>query len=152
MNILSFAEQELDIIGMTGDSEDEINLAMRKHILHMVKEFSDEGHSGFSAPYAVSILQKLLMYEPLTPLTGEDSEWVDLMDDGSMLQNKRCSHVFKDSDGRAYDIQGIVFYDINVDEDGKEFRTHFTSRDSRVYIEFPYTPSTIYIEADPNRE
>ena len=34
-NLVSYAEKELDRIGMT--EEDEYNGAMRKHILHMVK-------------------------------------------------------------------------------------------------------------------
>ena len=37
-NLVSYAESELDRIGLT--EEDEYNRLMRKHILHMVKEFS----------------------------------------------------------------------------------------------------------------
>ena len=76
MSLLSYAESELDRIGLT--EEDEYNRMMRKHILHMIKEFSDEGHSGFSAPYAIQILTKLMSFKPLTPLTGEDDEWCDV--------------------------------------------------------------------------
>ena len=73
MSLLSYAEDELNRIGLT--DEDEYNGMMRKHILQMVKVFADEGHSGFSAPYAISILTKLFAFKPLTPLTGEDDEW-----------------------------------------------------------------------------
>ena len=76
MSLKSHAINELDVIGLTED--DEMNGEMRKHILHMIEEFSKEGHSGFSASYAVSILSKLLKYEPLSPLTGYDSEWMEL--------------------------------------------------------------------------
>ena len=51
MTLLSYAEDELNRIGLT--DEDEYNGMMRNHILHMVKVFADEGHSGFSAPYAI---------------------------------------------------------------------------------------------------
>lgn len=134
----------MDIIGLTDDGE--VNGMMRKHILHMIKEFSDEGHSGFSANYAINLLSKLLRFEPLSPLTGEDSEWNQIgYDEELWFQNKRCSHVFKDKDGRAYDSQGRVFTETCVTEDGEEFESSYTSSDSRVYIEFPYVPKTEYI-------
>ena len=101
--MVEFAKKEMDIIGLTED--DEMNGMMRKHILHMVEEFADEGHSGFSASYALSILQKVLAYKPLSPLTGEDSEWNDMSDYGrgdSLYQNNRRSSVFKEGkDGEA---------------------------------------------------
>ena len=93
----------------------------------------------------------LAEFEPLVPLTGEDWEWSDVSefggrDDGPLYQNKRCSHVFKDSKG-AYDIDGIVWYDWHTDEKtGERHKVHFTSRDSRVPVTFPYTPKTEYIE------
>jgi len=153
-NTLNFAKNELDIIGMTEDSPDEMNQMMRKHILHMVKTFAKEGHSGMSASYAIGILEKVLRFEPVTPLTGEDSEWTELDygDDTIKYQNKRCGRVFKNAQGQAYDSEGIVFFDWINDEDGKPFKSQFTSRDSRVNITFPYTPKREYQEADANRE
>jgi len=72
-----------------------------------------------------------------------------------VYQNKRCSRIFKGSDGRAYDIEGKVFWEwyereLYPDEEGypgtiKDTRS-FTSCDSRVYVEFPYTPNTVYEE------
>lgn len=153
MSLYDFAERELDAIGM--NDGDEMNGAMRKHILYMVSEFSKEGHSGFSAGYAISLLSKLLKYEPLTPLTGEDWEWVEISkemsgsNDGTLYQNARCSHVFKDDNG-AYDIDGKVFYDWYTDEEtGEKRKSHFTNINSRVPVTFPYTPVTVYEEAPP---
>ena len=96
-NLLSHAMDELDRIGMTEDSPDEMNVMMRKHILHMMQEFANEGHSGFSAQHAANILTRLMDFKPLSPLTGEDDEWVK-HDYGSEVtyQNKRRSSVFKD--------------------------------------------------------
>jgi hypothetical protein len=141
MSSLKYAESELDRIGMTDDSTDEMNLAMRKHILHMIKEFADEGHSGFSASYAIGILTKLLEFKPLTPLTGEDDEWTNVGDRGGgdiHYQNKRYSAVFKDSNGEVYNIDGKVFWEWYEGEDGK-YKSYYTSRDSRVPVTFPYT-------------
>jgi len=144
MSFISFAESELDRIGMTADSDDEMNVSMREHILRMVEAFADEGHSGFSANYAVNCLDKLLRYEPLSPLTGEDDEWNEVGD--GVYQNKRCSRVFKEND-EAYDIDGIVFWEWYTDpETGEKFKSHFTCKDSRVPVEFPYVPKTEYKE------
>jgi len=140
MSLLSYAESELDHIGLT--EEDEYNGMMRKHILHMIKEFADEGHSGFSAQYAIDILSKLLSFKPLTPLTGEDDEWCDVSEYSgtTTYQNKRCSSVFKDGkDGESYNINGKVFWEWYKDEGGNPFKSYYTSRDSRVPVTFPYT-------------
>lgn len=147
MTTLSHAERELDILGLTKDSEDELNRLMREDILDIIDMFSTQGHSGVSASYAIGILEKLLRFEPITPLTGEDDEWVALgYSDDVYYQNKRSSRIFKGTDGRAYDIEGIIFYEEYIDDDGDLRKSHFTSGDSRVYITFPYTPVTVYQE------
>jgi hypothetical protein len=140
-NLEHFAEREL--ARLMGDPDgDEMQIAMNKHILKMVRQFGREGHSGFSASYAIGCLEKLLRYEPLTPLTGEDDEWmcVSEMAGEEMWQNTRCGRIFKGGDGRAYDIEGKVF----VEPSGAAF----TSRDSRVYIKFPYQPTTEHVSVD----
>lgn len=142
-NLLSHAMDELDRIGMTEDSSDEMNVMMRKHILHMMQEFANEGHSGFSASYAIGILTKLLDFKPLSPLTGEDSEWVNVRDYGGEphYQNIRRSSVFKDADGSCYDIDGKVFWEwaMPYEEGEKPYKTYYTCRESRVPVTFPYT-------------
>lgn len=151
-NILEYAKSELDAIGMTADG-DEYNVMGREAILEIVEKFSEQGHSGFSASYCINALNKLLRWEPLSPLTGEDSEWVKLdYGDGVKYQNNRCSRVFKDEDGRAYDIEGKVFWEWYTNEDGEKYKSHFTSRDSKVYIEFPYVPTTVYEERVANED
>lgn len=148
--MIEFSKRELDIIGMTEDSPDEINRMMRESILNIILVFSNSGFSGFSASYAVNVLEKLLRFDPLTPLTGEDDEWVDVSGYGDgtpHYQNKRASRVFKDADGSAYDIDGKVFWDWYTDpETGVKSKSHFTCRESRVAVEFPYTPTTVYEE------
>jgi len=158
LSLVQYAESELDRIGMT--DEDEYNGMMRKHLLHMVKEFADEGHSGFSASYALQCLQKLLRFKPLSPLTGEDEEWTDVSSISGVphYQNKRCGSVFKDGkDGQAYDIDGKVFWEWAKDEDGNPFKSYYTGRDSRVPVTFPYTVPDEpiyewrYSDADPQQ-
>lgn len=141
-NIKTYAIDELTRIGMY-DSDDTMDRMMCEHILKMVDVFAEEGHSGFSAEYAISILEKLLRWEPLSPLTGDEDEWTER--EGRTFQNKRCFRVFKDSkNGQAYDIRGKVF----VEPSGAAY----TSRDSKVFIDFPYVPKTEYVNVEEEVE
>lgn len=131
-----------------GKFNDEMQEMICNHVLKLLDVFADEGHSGSSAPYAINLFSKLAKWEPIAPLTGEDWEWTDVgeQNGGPLWQNKRCGHVFKDEDG-AYDIDGIVFYDWHTDkETGEKFKSHFTNRESRVPVTFPYVPKTEYRE------
>lgn len=127
-NLVDYAKDELKRIGMI-DSGEPYNDIIAKSILDLIELFDSQGHSGFSAPYAIYVFSRLASFKPLSPLTGEDDEWNE-MKDGS-FQNKRYSAVFKDSkDGTAYNIEGKVFTD-----DGEVW---YTSGDSRVNVTFPY--------------
>ena len=135
----------------SGKFNDEMQEMICKHVMKLLEVFADEGHSGSSAPYAINLFKQLASFEPVVPLTGEDWEWTDVSeyggrDDGPLFQNKRCGHVFKDNDG-AYDSDGIIWYDWHTDEEtGEKYKTHFTSRESRVPVTFPYTPKREYKE------
>ncbi len=150
MSLLTHAKREFQAAGWA-DAEGNIEEPMQRdicnHVLTLLEVFSAEGHSGSSAPYAIDLFKKLASFEPLVPLSGDDSEWNDVGD--GRYQNNRCSHVFKDKDrfgGQAYDIDGIIFYDNYVDEEGKPYKSYYTSRDSAVPITFPYTPKREYKE------
>jgi hypothetical protein len=139
------AERELEILGYLNETGDELgddmNIMMADNVLELIRVFSEQGHSGFSAPYCISLFNKLARFEIIAPLTGRDDEWNEICDErtsgNAVWQNNRDSRVFKESDGRAYFIEGIVWEDRNG--------CSYTSRDSRVYIdEFPYIPKTEY--------
>lgn len=138
MALIDYAKDELRRI-RTSDEPDEMQDAMDAGILKLVETFAEEGHSGFSAAYAVGIIEKLLRFEPLTPLTGADDEWgqVDGGDD-MKWQSKRCPHVFKRADGTAYDIEAVIFRE----PDG----CCYTGSDSHRDITFPYTPTREYVD------
>jgi len=124
-NLEIFAENELSRLG-----KDEMQEAMNKHLLQMVKVFTEEGHSGFSAMYAIRCLERLLRFLPLTEIEDKPEEWKEA--DETLLQHKRCSQIFKNkTDGKAFNVNGRVF----TSDNGK---TWFTNKNSHVPIDFPY--------------
>ena len=156
-NLISHAQREFRAAGWIkedGSYNDEMQEDICNHVLKLLEVFADEGHSGSSAPYAIELFSKLAKFDPLTPLTGEDWEWNHINDDRtnnvSVYQNNRCGAVFKQSDrfnGDPYYLDTVVFWEWVSDpdiDDGKPFKSYFTSRESMEPIQFPYTPETKY--------
>lgn len=140
------AKYELDLIlNKCEDDEDrEMQQRINNDILEIIEVFANQGHSGFSANYAIPIINKLLKQSFVLPLTGEDGEWAEVTD--GVYQNKREGSIFKDKDrfdGKAYYIYGKSF----SDNGGRSF---YTNRDSHVIVEFPLRelPKTEYIILD----
>lgn len=139
-NLVGHAKRELK---GSYESGSEMDAQMAVHLINMVRLFSAEGHSGFSASYAASALNELLRFKPLGPITGNDDEWVEVgrQNGKPLYQNNRCSGVFKVGD-RAYDVNGIVFREPNG--------SCYSNRSSRVPVTFPYTPKTITVDVPEN--
>ena len=138
-NMLKWAEAELKLAGYDiNDPEDGPNRWLAEGTLELLKVFSEQGHSGMSAPYAVALFEKLASWKPIAPLTGESDEWMEVGPD--VWQNKRMPNVFKGEDGRPYWLDGKVFWEwLRDEETGEQFKSYYTSRDSRVPVTFPYT-------------
>lgn len=152
MELVKHAEMEFLAAGWMneyGEYDDEMQEMICDNILELLRVFSDQGHSGSTAPYAVNIFKKLAMFEPLVPLTGEDWEWNKIGE--NYYQNKRCSHVFKEGDG-AYDIEGRIFWEWFTDENGESYKAYYTSNGSRVPVTFPYTPTREYVEKSSDKD
>lgn len=93
--LVEYVKAELERVGDMYDG------MVNKAVIDIAEKFSEQGHSGGSAMLVVQILEKVLRFRPLTPLTGEDDEWMEVED--GLFQNKRCPSVFKDAE-RAWDI------------------------------------------------
>lgn len=115
---------------------DRMQKRVNKDIMDILTVFAEQGHSGFSAGYVINMLQRLLNWIPIKPLTGEDDEWEEAYED--VEQNTRCPGVFRHGkDNSTATYNGRVFSD-----DGG--RTWFTNRDSHVPITFPF-----YVPTEP---
>lgn len=158
-NLVEYAQSELDrlpkeIVVPGQDAGNSVQCKMNEVIMEIVRAFSDEGHSGFSASYALSVLKRILAYKPVTPLTGEDDEWEEPYNsDGIWIQqNKRCSSVFRCAEtGIAHDIDKYVFSDTGGET---VFYTNRFRKHKDDTVTFPYMPPTeptlIYIREDPD--
>jgi hypothetical protein len=139
MSLVEYARAELERANVEED--------VRPSLLAAVEAFAEYGHSGGSAAVCIQILHDLLQFKPLTPLTGEDDEWMDVAEYGAkggvLWQNKRRSTVFKDAEG-AYDIDVIKHYPNGETTSG-------CPDEGWPRITFPYTPQTahVYLEHDP---
>ena len=140
-NMLKWAEAELKLAGYDiNDTVDGPNRWLAEGTMQLLKVFSEQGHSGMSAPYAIALFEKLASWKPIAPLTGEYNEWNEVGE--GTWQNKRNSAVFKKEDGQAYWMDGRIFWEWYSSPDidgGNPYKSHYTSRDSRVNIEFPWT-------------
>ena len=147
MSMLEFAKSELKRLeDNCGDDEEALKMQklITADVLQILNTFVEQQHSGFSAGYMLNILDRLLRYKPLTPLTGADDEWEDCSQYGMQdMQNKRCTSVFKRPDGTAYWVEGKIF-----SEDGG--KSWYTSKDSHIDIEFPFDvpmySENVYVE------
>ncbi len=152
---ISHAKQELRILAETTPYS--LILPFTKEIHALCKAFGKSGQSGGSAPYVAKALsqsiEKLLLFEILSPLTGNDDEWCSVgekTDNTIIYQNSRDVRVFKegsDNDG-AYFLDAIVFDgDVGGRFTGFNIGDEDESVNSFQYIKsFPFTPKTFYID------
>ena len=118
MSIMAQAKFEMELAGF-GDTTKTV-------MTEILEKFFEEWDSGGAVAWAQPVLMNLIAGKPLSPLTGDDAEWVDHGD--GVFQNKRCSSVFKDP--RFHD--GKLAYDI--------------ASGSRAAISFPYMPKDNRVE------
>ena len=128
--LVDFAKRELDYC--FPDKSDNLQQMAIRNVLELLETFSNQGHSGLSAPYVLRLFHRLAFWKPIKPLTGEDEEWDEVCGENNLQQNLRYSAVFRKNydNSTAFDIKGKVF----IDKDG----IYYTNRDSSVPITFPY--------------
>jgi hypothetical protein len=139
-NLKTHAINEFNYLGWPG--EDEIQKMVCDDVLELLQVFSEQGHSESSALYILNIFDKVARFGLLSPLTGNDDEWMEVSN--GVWQNKRCYSVFKTEERGTYWIDGKVFREPNG--------CTYTSRDSFVDITFPWVQSKSEIVDVPMSE
>ena len=158
-NTQIFAQRELDILSKSSTNPENrpIIEPFRDEILALCEKFGMSGQSGGSAPFTATAIahsiKKLLLQNPICPVTGIDEEWVNIteMNGGNPIwQNSRCSALFKYPDGKCSYCDAIVWK-------GEEYWDTFTGRvyiddkdfeliASSQYVKFPFKPKTFYLD------
>lgn len=100
-SLLQRAKFELRAAGLFDDDGD-FNGDIGVQVSSLMETFCAYGHSGGSAAQTLEAFNRVATGKPLTPLTGDDSEWDDAHDVGGVQQNLRYSKVFRDGE-RAWD-------------------------------------------------
>jgi hypothetical protein len=103
-NLLDHATEELRRAKFLG-SDEEYDEAIATSVLELLVVFEKQGHSGFSAMTALAFFDKLAKFEPLTPLTNDPNEWVDVTayaPEHPLWQNNRNSSCFSTDGGTTY--------------------------------------------------
>lgn len=127
-------------IRRSGASESIYGPDLARAVTALAELFDSQNHSGGSAAIVGQLVTRLMRWEPLSPLTGEDDEWTEVSD--GVYQNRRCSRVFKEG-GRTYDIEGRIFREPSG--------ACFTSVASHTDVTFPYVPTSLYVDVEPEQ-
>lgn len=142
---MKHAKFELELAGLF-DKDSDYKGMIGKAVMELMKVFSKQGHSGFSAPRVASLFKQLADYKPLKSIICDDNEWGEVSD--GLFQNKRCHAVFKEGKNeKPYYLDAIVWRDKEgstwtgtaKDKNGNEIR-------SRQFIKLPFRPKTFYVD------
>ena len=150
MSLIQHAQIELEAAGLFSEEKDFYGGETGKAVMELIEVFSKQGHSGMSASVVRSLFTKLANYEPLGPITGQDSEWGEVSH--GLYQNKRCSGVFKHEDGRCTYNDAVVKRCPNgTTWSGPLYPTREDAINNTNLIKvkiksFPFTPKTFYID------
>lgn len=105
--LLDHAIREMKFAGLY-DKDSDYNGALAPAVERLVAAHANENHSGGSHGAVLRIFNKVVNFKPLSPLTADPAEWVEV---GKMLWwSKRQSSAFSVDGGKTW-------YDI--DEDGR---------------------------------
>lgn len=91
-NLVNHARRELELLG---EEPETIG-----GLLRVVQAFADMGHSGGSAAVCIPMINELLRFRNLKPLTNNPDEWIEVFDD--IYQSTRRSDAFSNDGGVTY--------------------------------------------------
>ncbi len=91
-NLVEHARRELALIGEEQEFVD--------GYLNVIQAFADMRHSGGSASVAIPVINQLLQFNNLSPLTDDIEEWIQVGD--CSWQNCRNPEAFSEDVGYTY--------------------------------------------------
>lgn len=131
-NLTQHAWDELDRAGLFTPEGDLYGGMAGRAVLELIECFNGQGHSGTSAGIVVDVFQRLARFEPLSPLTDDPAEWMEVTD--GFWQSTRQADAFSRDGGRTYTRNST----------GPDLT--FTSRDAALPDEVPDPTPTLTIK------
>ena len=151
-DILEWARREVEIACKKEreDSKDkgfDYGAACYMSALKALQSLAGDGHSGFSIGITKSILNRLIDWEPLTPIEDTDDIWNlcgTSEDEVKMYQCSRMSSLFKDvyPDGTVKYTDNDCYICININNHHDTYRNGFVGNiiNEMFPITMPYFP------------
>lgn len=109
-NLVKHARRELELIGEEPETIE--------GYCAVITAFAAMGHSGGSASVAIPVINELLQFKNLSPLTDDPDEWMEISADmwdstNSVWQNIRRSEAFSNDGGKTYYLLSEGAHDKN---------------------------------------
>lgn len=133
MSMLESAKWQLNKVleKCTDPYERDMQEMMNNDVMELLKVFDEQGHSGFSASWAIRLFSKLAKYKLITEIEDNPEDW----DENG--QHKYVPSVFKREDGTCYYLYGTYF----AEPDSDNF--FYNGKCSRTDVTFPLKPSDL---------
>lgn len=98
--LVDHARRELALIGEDQDVID--------GIVKVIEAFAEVADSGGSTPFVIAHVEKLMRFEPLSPLTNDHAEWQDQSAASGvpLWQSRRNPMAFSADGGQTYTLLG----------------------------------------------
>lgn len=143
---LSFVRREFHLLSR--QSPDAAILEFKNEIILLCEKYRSKKRTQnemmFLPNAILNSISKIMRFEALTPLSGEDNEWYDV---GEVFQNKRDVRVVKEG-SEAIFTDAIVFVNEEKSFVGDDVVEYNGKRiGSKHYIKgFPFEPKTFYVD------
>ncbi len=103
-NIAGYAWDELNRVGAFTAEYDFYGGMTGRAVMGLVAVFVEQGHSGMSGSLVADAFHRLVMFEPLGPLTDDPDEWMEVAD--GLWQSRRQSQALSKDGGKTYRLNG----------------------------------------------
>ncbi len=107
-----WARNELQMAGLF-DKDSDYEGMLGEAVMDLLDKFSEQGHSGFSAELTASIFDRLVRWKPLSELTNDPNEWMEITEHQEartpglkgqvrVYQSRRSPDCFSEDGGQTY--------------------------------------------------
>jgi len=111
---LRWAENEVKAAGLL-QADSDYDGMLGEAVLDLVNVFDSQNHSGMSAAMVRAIFDNLANWKPLSPLTDNPDEWMEVSEE--LWQSRRNPACFSKDGGKTYEDNNDPCW-LHEDEDG----------------------------------